>query len=52
MGVIENRQNNMDAYVFIAFENVEQKVLFCELLEVEPQSNMMVKGEDILKLIQ
>lgn len=52
MGVIENRQDNMDAYVFIAFENVEQKLLFCELLEVEPQSNMMIKGEDVLRLIQ
>ena len=50
--VIVNRQENMDAYVFVAFENVEQKILFCELLEVEPSSNMMVKGEDILSLIQ
>lgn len=49
--VIVNRQENMDAYVFVAFENVEQKILFCELLEVEPSSNMMVKGEDVLSLI-
>ena len=50
--VASNRQENQDLYVFLSFDNVEDKFTFCELLGVQPTNSMMLKGEDILRLIE
>ena len=50
--VATNRQENQDLYVFLSFENVEQKEIFCELLGVKPTNSMMLPGESVLNLIQ
>ena len=50
--VASNRQENQDLYVFLSFENVEQKEIFCELLGVKPTNSMMLPGESVLNLIQ
>ena len=50
--VATNRQENQDLYVFLSFENVEQKEIFCELLGVKPTNSMMLPGEAILRMIE
>lgn len=49
--VANNRQEEMDTYVFLDFESVAQKEAFCELLGVPPQSSMRVNGTDVLNAI-
>lgn len=46
--VASNRQDDMDTYVFLDFETIEQKVAFCELIGVLPSSSMRVSGIDVL----
>ena len=50
--VATNRQENQDLYVFLSFETVEQKMIFCELLGVTPTNSMMLPGEAILRMIE
>ena len=50
--VASNRQENQDLYVFLSFDNVEDKFTFCELLGVQPTNSMMCKGSDVLRLIE
>ncbi len=49
--VANNRQEEMDTYVFLDFESVEQKRAFCELLGVIAQSSMRINGVDVLNVI-
>lgn len=49
--VASNRQETQDLYVFLSFENVENKLAFCELLEVPASNSMMISGEKVLGLI-
>lgn len=50
--VASNRQVTQDLYVFLKADTVEEKRIFCELLE-EPMSNsMMVSLRKVLELIQ
>lgn len=50
--VASGRQSSQDLYVFLSFENIENKALFCELMGFVPTNSMMVKGEDVMRLIQ
>ena len=50
--VKDNRQDNMDTYVFLDFESVELKIAFCELLGIEPTQSMRISGSEVLKAIQ
>lgn len=50
--VASNRQENQDLYVFLSFDNVDDKFTFCELLGVQPTNSMMVPGADVLRLIE
>ena len=50
--VASNRQGTQDLYVFLTFESLESKQTFCDLLGYLPTNSMMVKGEDVLKLIE
>lgn len=50
--VASNRQENQDLYVFLSFDNVEDKFYFCELLGVQPTNSMMCRGSDVLRLIE
>ena len=50
--VAANRQENQDLYVFLSFDNVEDKFTFCELLGVQPTNSMMIAGRDVLSLIE
>ena len=50
--VASNRQENQDLYVFLSFDNVEDKFTFCELLGITPTNSMMVPGSDVLRLIE
>lgn len=49
--VANNRQDEMDTYVFLDFESVEQKIAFCELLGVLAQPSMRINGVDVLNVI-
>lgn len=50
--VATGRQSTQDLYVFLSFDNIENKALFCELMGFVPTNSMMVKGEDVMRLIQ
>lgn len=50
--VATGRQSDQDLYVFLSFDNIENKAMFCELLGFVPTNSMMVKGEDVMRLIQ
>lgn len=50
--VKDNRQDEMDTYVFLDFESVELKLAFCELLGIEPSMSMRINGSDVLSAIQ
>ena len=50
--VAGNRQGVQDLYVFLSFETLEGKQAFCDLMGFVPTNSMMVKGEDVLKLIE
>ena len=50
--VAGNRQGVQDLYVFLSFETLETKQVFCDLLGFVPTNSMMVKGEDVLKLLE
>lgn len=50
--VATKRQDDIDTFVFIDFENVEQKLIFCELLGVEPENSMRISGSQILGAIE
>lgn len=50
--VAVSRQDTQDLYVFLSFENEENKVAFCELVGLTPANSMLVKGEDVLRLIK
>ena len=50
--VASKRQEEQDLYVFLTFSNLDAKFTFCELLGVPPANSMMVKGEDVLGLIE
>lgn len=50
--VATNRHSVQDTYVFLSFDNVENKCIFCELMGIEPTNSMMIPGEDVMKLIQ
>lgn len=50
--VKDNRQDNMDTYVFLDFESMELKIAFCELLGIEPTQSMRISGSEVLKAIQ
>lgn len=50
--VASSRQENQDLYVFLSFDNVEDKFAFCELLGITPTNSMMVPASQVLNLIQ
>lgn len=50
--VATTRQTDMDTYVFIEFESTEQKLAFCELLDIIPASSMKVNGRIVLEHIE
>lgn len=50
--VATNHITDMDTYVFLEFDSIEQKLIFCELLGLEPGLSMKVKGTDVLNHIE
>ncbi len=50
--IASDRQGTQDLYVFLSFDSFDQKATFCELLGYVPTNSMMVKGEDVMKLIE
>lgn len=50
--VASGRQSSQDLYVFLSFENFENKMAFCELMGFVPTNSMMIKGEEVMRLIQ
>ena len=49
--IATTRQDTQDLYVFLSFKDIEEKTIFCELLGYTPTNSMMVKGEDVIRLI-
>lgn len=50
--VAQNRFDDMDRYIFVDFASIDEKLMFCDLLGIEPESNMRISGKDILMLVQ
>lgn len=50
--VASNRQTNQDLYIFLKADTVEEKAIFCELLEKPMTNSMMVDLKEVLSLIQ
>ena len=50
--VASNRHSVQDTYVFLSFDSVDNKCIFCELMGVEPTNSMMIPGEDVMRLIE
>lgn len=50
--VASSRQTNQDLYVFLSFESMESKQVFCDLMGYEPTNSMMVRGEEVLRMIE
>ena len=50
--VASGRQSSQDLYVFLSVDNMENKAMFCELLGFVPTNSMMIKGEEVMRLIQ
>lgn len=49
--VAMNRQEDIDNFVFINFETLEQKQLFCDMLGMVATSSMQVSGSQILGML-
>ena len=49
--VASNRQVNIDNYVFVDFESLEQKQLLCDMLNVVMESSMRITGSQLLGLL-
>ena len=45
------RQENIDNFIFIDFESLEQKQLFCDMLHMVATSSMRVSGSQVLGLL-
>lgn len=45
------RQEDIDNFVFIDFESLEQKQLFCDMLHMVATSSMRVSGSQVLSLL-
>lgn len=45
------RQEDIDNFIFIDFESLEQKQLFCDMLHMEATSSMRVSGSQVLGLL-
>lgn len=50
--VASQRQEDMDTYVFLEFDSIEQKLAFCELLDLVPTISMKVNGRIVLEHIE
>lgn len=50
-GIATDRQGTQDLYIFLSAKTVEEKIVFCELLGIEPTNSMMVPLSDVLGLI-
>lgn len=49
--VAMNRQENIDNFVFVDFESLEQKQLFCDMLNMVAESSMRITGNQLLSLL-
>lgn len=49
--VAMNRQENIDNFVFVEFESLEQKQLFCDMLNMVAESSMRITGNQLLSLL-
>lgn len=49
--VAMNRQEDIDNFVFINFETLEQKQLFCDMLRMVASSSMTISGSQILGML-
>lgn len=49
--VAMNRKNDIDNFIFIDFESLEQKELFCDMLHVVATSSMRISGSQVLGLL-
>lgn len=49
--VASNRQMNIDNYMFVDFESLEQKQLLCDMLNVVMESSMRITGSQLLGLL-
>ena len=45
------RQEDIDNFIFIDFESLEQKQLFCDMLHMVATSSMRVSGSQVLGLL-
>ena len=45
------RQEDIDNFIFIDFESLEQKQLFCDMLHMVATSSMRVSGSQVLSLL-
>ena len=50
--VANGRQSSQDLYVFLSFDDFDSKAAFCDLMGFVPSNSMMVRGEDVMRLIQ
>lgn len=50
--VANKRQETQDLYVFLSFDTLEAKQAFCDLMGYIPSNSMMVRGEEVLNIIQ
>lgn len=49
--VAMNRQEDIDNFVFVNFETLEEKQLFCDMLGVVATSSMVITGKQILEML-
>ena len=49
--VAMKRQESIDNFVFVEFESLEQKQLFCDMLNIVAESSMRITGNQLLSLL-
>lgn len=50
--VADGHLEDMDTFVFLDFNSIEEKLAFCEMLGIEPGISMRVPGDMVLNAIQ
>lgn len=50
--VASSRSETQDLYVFLSFDEIENKVAFCDLMGYIPSNSMLVRGEEVLNMIK
>lgn len=50
--VASKHQDEIDTYIIVDFNSIEEKIALCELLGITPQNNMRISGSTLLGAIE